>query len=202
MTGYPRCLRRGCKRRVEPQAVRRGRPKRFCSDACRQAYAHATAREMARHEWYSGPAVVEAARQVLGGIDLDPASSKKANEIVQATSFYTIRHDGLRQPWSGRLWLNPPYGTHAPKWVRRFAEAFPHDVPAAILLLAVHHMTTKWFAPLAALQPIACMPDHRLPFSGSVEHPMHGSVILGFGVEEGRFREAFRPFRGSIWRVT
>ena len=80
VTGYralPRCPRAGCQNRVEPQEIRRGRPKRYCSDACRQAAAHAVATELARHEWGTPRAMADAARVAMDGVDLDPASSPK-----------------------------------------------------------------------------------------------------------------------------
>lgn len=55
--------------------------------------------------------IVEAARKVLGEIDLDPASCAKANKLIRAKKFYTRKDDGLRQPWAGRVMLNPPGGT-------------------------------------------------------------------------------------------
>jgi hypothetical protein len=130
----------------------------------------------------------------MGGIDLDPASSPAANAIVQADRFFTTKDDGLKQSWAGRVWLNPPYGKQAPKFVVKFAAQYPDPVVAACLLLAVHHMTTKWFAPLAAFKPMMCFPDHRLHFSNSATRPAHGSVILGFGVDPDRFRKAFACF--------
>jgi hypothetical protein len=130
----------------------------------------------------------------MGGIDLDPASSPAANGIVCAERFYTIKDDGLSLPWAGRVWLNPPYGKQAPKFVKKFASVHPEPVIAACLLLAVHHLTTKWFAPLAAFKPMMCFPDHRLHFSGSTSRPAHGSVILGFGVDPETFRRAFAKF--------
>jgi hypothetical protein len=85
----------------------------------------------------------------MGGIDLDPASCPAANETVRATHFYTIRDDGLTQPWFGRIWLNPPYGKRSPcakDFVRRFAEMFADGaVEQGCILLKTEHLSTKWF---------------------------------------------------------
>jgi hypothetical protein len=62
-------------------------------------------------EHFTPPAVVEAARRVLGGIDLDPASCAEANATVGAFQFFASPADGLLKRWSGRVFLNPPGGT-------------------------------------------------------------------------------------------
>lgn len=66
-------------------------------------------------ERYSPSPVVEAARALMGGIDLDPASCAMANRTVRAARYITREEDGLAQEWHGRVWLNPPGGKYRDK---------------------------------------------------------------------------------------
>ena len=57
----------------------------------------------------------------LGEFDLDPCTP----EIMpwQTARFrYTRRNDGLSSPWFGRVFLNPPFGPYARKWLARLRE--------------------------------------------------------------------------------
>jgi hypothetical protein len=61
-------------------------------------------------EHYTPPEYVEAARETLGGITLDPASSKRAQSVVKADTYFTAKENGFLRPWYGRVFLNPPGG--------------------------------------------------------------------------------------------
>lgn len=61
-------------------------------------------------EFYTPPFIIESARKVLGVIDLDPASNEIANRTVQAKRIFTKEDNGLAQEWSGKVWMNHPFG--------------------------------------------------------------------------------------------
>lgn len=66
--------------------------------------------------WGTPPHVVDWARQIMGGIDLDPCSSEFSNQTVQAQRIYT--EAGEKQPWTGRIFVNPPGGQIKPFWAK------------------------------------------------------------------------------------
>jgi len=73
-------------------------------------------------EAYTPAWLVNVARAVLGGIDLDPASCEEAQQTVQATRWYGLDDDGLERPWRDRVWLNPPWSAKKPWFRKLFGE--------------------------------------------------------------------------------
>lgn len=86
------------------------------------------------NEWYTPPQFLELARAALGGIDLDPASSDRAQKMVLAEQYFTKENDGLAQEWYGRVWLNPPY---AQPDIARFVEKMMAEVSAGRATAAI-----------------------------------------------------------------
>jgi len=68
-------------------------------------------------EWLTPPEIIRS----LGNFDLDPCSPV-TRPWDTAAKHYSREDDGLSQPWVGRVWLNPPFGREAVKWLRRLAE--------------------------------------------------------------------------------
>ena len=73
-------------------------------------------RQMKNDEWLTPPEIIKA----LGKFDLDPCSPEKRPWPTAATHF-TKSQDGLLLPWHGRVWLNPPFGDEAVKWMEKMA---------------------------------------------------------------------------------
>jgi ParB family chromosome partitioning protein len=155
-------------------------------------------------EYYTPAVYIEAARDVLGNIDLDPASCEEANRVVKARHYYTTEVDGLLMEWFGRVWLNPPYGNHPSlgtsnqgAWSERMFVAYrSKKVEAAIML--VNAVTDRvWFRP--AWEHSICFTDHRIKFltpvdSPDVHQPTHGNAFIYLGPRHDRFARRFIRF--------
>lgn len=69
---------------------------------------------MSNDEWLTPRSLVRA----LGSFDLDPCAPV-TRPWKTAKRHYTIYDNGLIQPWHGRVWLNPPYGSQTKLWLRK-----------------------------------------------------------------------------------
>lgn len=160
-------------------------------------------------EWYTPSWLLDAARRVMGGIDLDPASTPLANGRVGAGTIYTAADNGLTKPWFGRVWMNHPYGRTAnPLWIEKLvAEHVAGHVPVAMCVVFAS-TSEAWFKPLFAYP--MCFLHGRVRFvreDGSVGgKATKGSVVVGLGVDVERFADEFGlfgnvmvPWTGSEW---
>lgn len=149
-------------------------------------------------EWYTPPNIIQSARSVLRLIELDPASSAKAQETVQAKKFYTIEEDGLAQDWRGIVWLNPPYtaGT-VDKFVEKLCQHFESGEVESAILLVNNATETTWFQRAACVARVICFPEKRIRFldaEGKPGAPLQGQAILYFGVDVYQFIYEFRQY--------
>ena len=146
-------------------------------------------------EWYTPSQYIESARVVMGGIDLDPASNPVANQTIGATTIYTIKDDGLAQPWSGRVWLNPPYKMPA---IKLFCEKVcasysAGDIEAAIVLTN-NATDTSWWHLMTAVAQCVCFTAGRISFyneDGEHSSPTNGQNFHYFGSNVDAFRTEF-----------
>ena len=132
------------------------------------------------YERVTPPHIIEAARRVMGGIDLDPASTFRANKIVGAQRYYTEHEDGLKRAWRGRVWLNPPYsrGLVVAFVERLLARLESGDVTQAVLLTNNSTDTAWWQEAVAAAQAF-CLAAGRLNFLDSELRPVGPWAIQG-----------------------
>ena len=130
-------------------------------------------------EWYTPPWIFER----LGlQFDLDPCQPAAGIDWIPARRRYTPYEDGLKQPWSGRVWLNPPYGKYSPAWLKKMHS---HRNGIALLFSRTdcawfHDFVTKADAILFLRKRIKCV-DHRGMVGGSGAGC--GSMLIAWGTE-------------------
>jgi ParB-like chromosome segregation protein Spo0J len=153
-------------------------------------------------EYYTPPEYIEAAREVLGIIELDPASCEMAQEWVKAETFYTIADDGLRQKWSGRVWLNPPYGkegndSNQGLWSQKLITEYEAGNVQEAILLVKAALGYEWFENIWRDWPV-CFARKRLSFikaNGTNEgRSKQATAFFYFGKDVDKFKEVFGQF--------
>ena len=101
--------------------------------------------------------------------DLDVAAPVGGSDTVPADHHFTVTDDGLAQPWSGRVWMNPPYSNVTPWWERFKA----HANGIALLPCA----KSKWFYDV--FQTAEGLNTCRVNFiGGDVAYPV---IFVAFG---------------------
>jgi len=148
-------------------------------------------------EWHTPAEYIEAARQVMGGIDLDPASSEIAQRTVKAAEWYGKNEDGLTQPWHHRVWLNPPFshplGT---QFANKLADELESGRVESAVFLQNNSTDTAWFRRLAPLCCL-CFPK-RIAFlrPDGTRHRgnQYAQILFYSGPDPGRFADVFSEF--------
>lgn len=122
-------------------------------------------------EWYTPPEIFTA----LGlDFDLDPACPKlPAADWLPVRRRYSLpEEDGLALPWEGRVWLNPPYGDVARRWVGRLAD---HGDGIALIFV---RSDTGWWQSCAARADAVLFVRGRMNFrAGDPDVPQHRSGV-------------------------
>lgn len=159
-------------------------------------------------EWYTEEHIIGAVREVVGQIDLDPASCTEANKIVKANRIYTIEDDGLSKPWIAEtLWLNPPRGMEdrvsvQSIWVNRLIAHYRRKEVKEAMFIIRAVIGYHWFNKVWDICSNVCFLEERPSYyrgyvgvSGGQDQITGAIFYLGLNVK--KFQEKFR----SLGRV-
>lgn len=72
---------------------------------------------MGSDEWLTPPEIMAK----LGAFDLDPCSPIN-RPWDTARRHFNVTDDGLSKDWFGRVWMNPPFGREATRWMKKMAD--------------------------------------------------------------------------------
>lgn len=148
-------------------------------------------------EWYTPDEYIQSARTVLGTIDLDPATTNVAQEIIAAKKFYTKNDDGLTKRWFGTIWLNPPYSYPlVEQFTAHAINQYQKGNVKAGIVLTNNCTDAAWFQALIERFPV-CFTRGRISFWQPNQKSFaarQGQVFFYMGKHADRFIEEFSQY--------
>jgi hypothetical protein len=135
-----------------------------------------------------------------GGADLDPCYDPTG--LVFAHGLFDIRkgQDGLKLPWHGRVYLNPPYSGPAP-WLRKAAAHYILG-DQVLALVNVQSAARYWRLYVFGVARAICFLSPRVNFlldGRVVPGNRYDQAAVYYGPEPAQFARIFGK-RGSIVR--
>ncbi|MFQ7486715.1 MAG: DNA N-6-adenine-methyltransferase [Faecalibacterium sp.] len=102
-------------------------------------------------------------------------------ENAKCEAYYTPEQDGLDQPWTGRVWCNPPYGRNVGQWVKK-----AHDTASGggfVVMLLPARTDTRWFHDYIYGKTEVRFIKGRLKFGSCQNAAPFPSMVVIFGGE-------------------
>lgn len=94
----------------------------------------------ATDDWATPDAYFSEVVARFGSFDLDACAS---SSNAKASRYFTKEDDGLRHNWTGRVWMNPPYGRTIGSWMKK---AYESSLNGALVVCLVPARTdTAWW---------------------------------------------------------
>jgi len=150
------------------------------------------------NQWFTPEQYIEAARAVMGGIDLDPATHRLAQQTIRAGSYFTADDDGLDREWHGRVWLNPPYAYPLiGQFVNKLLDECASGRVEQAIMLTHNYTDAAWFHQAERIAALLCFTRGRVRFYDENRNecaPTQGQAFFYFGGEHAAFRSVFSEF--------
>lgn len=150
--------------------------------------------------WFTPPEYLDSVRMVMGGIDLDPFTTKAANEIVDAKWIFTIEKSAFENDWklgkNMRVFMNPPYSAGlCSRAINRFIDQYETRNFVEGIVLVNNATDTRWFNELVKHCRAICFTDHRISFWNAdrkhVSGNTRGQAFFYFGKKLVKFKKTF-----------
>ena len=107
-------------------------------------------------------------------------------ENAKCENYYTPETDGLKQPWMGGVWCNPPYGREIINWVRKASEEYTKDYCNFVVMLLPARTDTRWFQDYVYGKAYLHFIDGRLTFGEQKGNAPFPSVLAVYVKKRNR----------------
>ena len=106
------------------------------------------------------------------GFELDVCATP---DNAKCARYFTKQDDGLAQEWSGKIWMNPPYGREIGAWMKKAYEAAQNG--ATVVCLVPARTDTNWWHEYAIKHEVRFIRG-RLKFGGAKSNAPFPSAIV------------------------
>jgi len=157
--------------------------------------------ESGDYEYYTPIKIVNAAREVMGNIDLDPASTRKANKQIKAGKIFTEKQNGLKKKWFGNVWMNHPFTKEGtPLWINKLCWEYVNGEVEAACCITYANTDTKWFNLLMDFPQCFLSPRTHFIYPDSTKRSncTKGSVVTYLGHDVKKFIKVFDVHFGTV----
>jgi phage N-6-adenine-methyltransferase len=97
---------------------------------------------------------------------------------AKCSQFFDPEQDGLKQPWLGTCWMNPPYGRGIDRWVKRaYEQSKAHG--STIICLLPARTDTKWWHDYCVKGEVTYLKG-RLKFGAATASAPFPSAVVVF----------------------
>jgi phage N-6-adenine-methyltransferase len=136
--------------------------------------------------WNTPAWVLELIYDFCGHLSLDPCSN--ATSLVCSDHRYTVRDNGLIQPWFGNVFVNPPYSRgNLALWTQKALREYSRgDCEHIFQLLPADTSCAWWHAAVPRVTSVLFY-KRRIRFLGAKGSPKFPSALLYLGEQPKRF---------------
>lgn len=130
-------------------------------------------------DWGTPKWLFDELNELYGPFDLDPCSMEWN---AKCETFYTPEDNGLMLPWSGRVFMNPPYAWNITSlWVRKAALEAQRDEVEIVVGVLPSRTDAAWFHEFIYHRAELRFLKGRVKFDkpdGEKGRPRHGSMVV------------------------
>lgn len=114
---------------------------------------------------------------------LDPCATP---DNAKCDQYFTVEDDGLSIPWSGSVFMNPPYGDVIIYWMKKAYEESLRDEVWTVVCLVPCRTDTVWWHDYVMMAHDIRLIKRRLKFGGLKNSaPFPSAVVVFTGQDDG-----------------
>ena len=110
-----------------------------------------------------------------GPFDVDVCADAENKKVEK---YYDKQADGLSKDWTGKVWMNPPYGREIGKWMKKAYESALNN-KALVCCLVPARTDTAWWHDYAQKGEVTFLRG-RLKFGGAKNSAPFPSAVVVF----------------------